>query len=55
MHLVLPTVGDIMTDFAESISQELTNGGPCCLSILHIVVYICYSQTPNLSPLFPLW
>ena len=23
--------------------------GPCCLSILHITVYICWFQTPNLS------
>ena len=32
--------------------------GPCCLSVLYIVVCICYSQTPNLSlpppPLSPL-
>lgn len=31
--------------------------GPYCLSILHIVFCICYSQTPNLSLFmpFPLW
>ena len=27
--------------------------GPCCLSILHIVVYICKSQMSNLSLLLP--
>ena len=26
--------------------------GSCCLSILNIVVCVCYSQTSNLSPLF---
>ena len=25
--------------------------GPCCLRVLYIVVGICLSQTPNLSPL----
>ena len=29
---------------------------PCCLSALHIVVCICQSQTPHLSPIpLPLW
>jgi len=28
---------------------------PCWLCILYIGVYVCSSQTPNLSPLFPLW
>ena len=28
----------------------------CCLSIIYIVVCVCYSQIPNLSlPSFPLW
>ena len=30
---------------------------PCCLSILYVVLCMCYSQIPNLSlpATFPLW
>lgn len=32
-------------------------GGPCCSSILYVLLCICKSQTPDLSllPSFPLW
>ena len=45
--------------FHYGLSQDIESSslcytvGPCCLSILYILVCICYSQTPNLSLFYP--
>ena len=49
MHIDMQDMHIDMQDIAYSFLSHTI--GPCCLSVLRIVVCICQAQTPNLSHL----